>query len=361
MGRKHRVFDLVAGRPDVPLEAAGQLSDQLPADDPGQGAQLTRPVGDDATDQVAEMSSVRSPDARALYVSVWASLAFTVVSLVWGVALSSRLIVFDGVYSFVGVALSLLGVLALRAARKGPDERYPWGREVWEPLAIMLKAAALGGLCVYALIASVIEILRGGRELSAGWAVLYALIATVGGFVVSIYLRRRSAVGSDLVRAEAAEWWSDTLLSLGALGGFLLALGLQAGGRSDVARYVDPVLVALISAMFLRVPARLLAEGMREVLTMSPAPEIQEQLQSCVHDVEADYGFVESFLRTSKVGSRLDVEVDFVVDGSSNTQTVRWFDDVRQDLQDRFHQLGYTTSMTVSLTADRKWATSSSA
>lgn len=298
----------------------------------------------------------RPSDARALLVSVWASAGFAVLSLVWGLAVGSQLIVFDGLYSFAAVGLSVLAVLALRTARKGPDERYPWGREVWEPLAVVVKAAALGGLCVYALVGAVAEILNGGREIDAGWAVLYGIVATAGGVAVSVYLRRRRGPGSDLVRAEAAEWIGDTLLSFGVLVGFVVAYVLEATGHTEIARYVDPVLVAVISGAFLWIPARLIARGFREVLTMSPDAELQDQVRSRVADVERDYGFAESFLRSSKVGSRLDVEIGFVVDERSKAQTVRQFDEVRSVLDKRLRLPGYTLSMTVSFTGDRRWA-----
>ena len=296
-----------------------------------------------------------SSDARALLVSMWASVAFAVVSLGWGLALGSQLIVFDGLYSFASVGLSLLAVLALRTAGKGADERYPWGREAWEPVAIVIKAAALGALCVYAVVSAVGELLRGGREIEAGWAVLYAVLATAAGGAVSLYLRRRARHGSDLLRAEAAEWLGDTLLSLGVLAGFLLALVLERTGQAGLARYVDPAMVALISAAFLRVPARLLGAAMREVLTMAPSADLQERVRDRVDDVRLRYGFAESFLRCGKVGARLDVEVDFVVDDASRAQTVGQFDEVRADLHEQLTPLG-NVSMSVGFTADRRWA-----
>src|SRR5947209_6885339 len=97
-------------------------------------------------------------------------------------------------------------------------------------------------------------------------ALLVSMWASVAFAVVSLDLRRRARHGSDLLRAEAAEWLGDTLLSLGVLGGFLLALALERTGHADPARYVDPAMVAVISAAFLRVPARLLGAAMREVL-----------------------------------------------------------------------------------------------
>ncbi|ODU02026.1 MAG: cation diffusion facilitator family transporter [Pseudonocardia sp. SCN 72-86] len=293
-------------------------------------------------------------DARTLLVSVWASVAFAVVSLVWGLAVDSRLILFDGLYSFASVGLSLLGVWALRAARRGPDDRFPWGREIYEPVAIVVKAAALAGLCVYALAGAIGDLLAGGRDVDTGWALIYAVIATVGGVAVSLYMRRKARGGSDLVRAEAAEWWGDALLSVGVLVGFAGAWGLTLGGRDDIARYVDPAMVALISAAFLVVPARLLTAALREVLTMSP-PALREELLACVEEVRRDRGFAESFLRVSKVGSRLDVEVDFVVTPDSTAQTVADFDAVRADLRDRFRALGQGPSVSVGFTADRSW------
>jgi cation diffusion facilitator family transporter len=300
--------------------------------------------------------STGSADTRTLLISVWASAGFAVVALAWGLALDSQLIVFDGLYSFASVGLSLLAVLALRTARKGPDERYPWGREAWEPLTIVVKAAALGGLCIYALVGGIADILRGGREIDSGWALAYAVLATLGGGLVALVLRMRSRTGSGLVRAEAAEWIGDALLSLGVLGGFAAALVLERTGRSDLARYVDPAMVALISAAFLRLPGRLIVEGFRELLAMSPAAEIQDRIRAAVLAVERDYRFSESFLRASKIGSRLDVEIDFVVDDGSRAQTVRQFDEVRAELQERVRPLGMVTSISVGFTADRRWA-----
>ena len=303
------------------------------------------------------MASTRSPDGRALLISMWTSAAFAVVALVWGLATGSQLIVFDGLYSFASVGLSLAAVLALRTARKGPDERYPWGREAWEPLTVVVKAAALAGLSIYALVSAVGEILAGGRDIDIGWALLYGIVATVAGAVVSLILRRRArAGGSDLVRAEAAEWVGDTLLSVAVLAGFVVALVLEQTGRSDLARYVDPAMVALVSAAFLPVPAKLVDSGFRELLMMSPAPHLQARIAAAVKEVERTYRFAESFVRASKVGGRLDVEVEFVVDDESTAQTVHQFDAVRADLEARFEALDHLTSMSVGFTADRRWA-----
>jgi cation diffusion facilitator family transporter len=294
-------------------------------------------------------------DSSALLLSVVASSVFAVGSLVWGLLAGSQMIVFDGLYSFVSVALSLLAVWALRAARSGPDERYPWGREIFEPLTITVKAAALAGLCTYAMVGGIEEILAGGREIDAGWAVLYGAVATAAGLGVSLVLRRMSRGATDLVRAEAAEWMGDALLSIGAFAGFGVALGLQLTGRGDLARYVDPAMVVLTSAIYLRIPLRLAVEGLREVLTMSATPAMREQVSALVDDVAREWGLAEPAVRQSKVGTRLDVDIMFLVDAGSTARSVEEFDRVRAQLEDRLRATGLEPSLSVGFTADPRW------
>jgi cation diffusion facilitator family transporter len=300
--------------------------------------------------------STSARDQRLLMFSIWASAGFAVLSSVWGILSGSSMIVFDGLYSFVSIGLSVLALLGLRFSRSGADERFPWGRDAAEPLVVVIKAATLGALCAYAAVGGILDIVNGGREIAVGSAVVYAVVATLGGLTVGLVLRRGSRDGSDLVRAEAAEWLGDTLLSVGVLIGFLVAYVLVAAGRADVAAYVDPVMVTLVSLGFLWVPVKLITSSTREILSMAPEADVLDQLRTCVAAVEERYAFSESFLRASKVGSRMDIEIDFVVGADSPVRTISDSDTVRQDLHEQLAALGYERSVVVTFTADRRWA-----
>jgi cation diffusion facilitator family transporter len=295
-------------------------------------------------------------DQRLLMFSIWASAGFAVLSSVWGILSGSSMIVFDGLYSFVSIGLSVLAVLALRFSRRGADERFPWGRDAAEPLVVVIKAATLAALCAYAAVGGILDIVNGGREVAVGSAVVYAAVATLGGLGVALVLRRATRDSSDLVRAEAAEWLGDTLLSVGVLIGFLVAYVLVAAGRADVAAYIDPVMVTLVSLAFLWVPIKLIVSSLREILSMAPEADVLDQLRTCIAAVEERYAFSESFLRASKVGNRMDIEVDFVVGAESAVRTIADSDSVRQDLHERLAALGYDRSVVVTFTADPRWA-----
>jgi len=298
-------------------------------------------------------------DRRLLLLSVYASAGFAVLSSVWGILSGSSMIVFDGLYSFASIGLSGLGLFALRFTARGADERFPWGREVVEPMVVVVKATTLAALCAYAAVGGALDVVAGGRPVAAGWAVVYAVIATAGGLAVTVVLRRAARRGrsSELVRAEAAEWMGDTLLSVGVLVGFGVAVALDAAGRADLAAYVDPAMVVLVSLAFLRVPARLVAGGLREILSMSPPADVLERLNAEVEQVRERFGLRESWLRASRVGGRMDIEIDFLLDEpDARVRTVADCDAARRDVHDRLAALGYERSVVVAFTGDPRWA-----
>src|SRR5205085_9673566 len=85
----------------------------------------------------------------------------------------------------------------------------------------------------------------------------------------------------------------------------------------------------------MRVPATLMAGGLREILSKAAPAGTLEELRACVDAVGQRFGLGESFLRAAKVGSRVDIEVDFVVGADSPVRTVADCDRVRQDLHDQ--------------------------
>jgi predicted Co/Zn/Cd cation transporter (cation efflux family) len=89
---------------------------------------------------------------------------------------------------------------------------------------------------------------------------------------------------------------------------------------------------------------------------MAPEAEVMDQLRACVRTIQERYGLTESFLRASKVGNRMDIEIDFVVGAESTVRTIADSDTVRQDLHDQLAALGYERSVVVTFTGDRRWA-----
>ena len=108
-----------------------------------------------------------------------ATASMAVLGVVWGILSGSSVILFDGVYGALGVALTWLAMVASRLVAGGPTAKYPFGREALAPMVITLQGIALLGTCLYASIDAVMVIVDGGSDVSAGSAMVYGFISAV--------------------------------------------------------------------------------------------------------------------------------------------------------------------------------------
>ena len=93
--------------------------------------------------------------ARVLALNV--AVAFA--KLAFGYATGAISIISDGFHSLTDGASNVMGIVAMRAARKPPDEDHPYGHRKYETLAA-------AGIFVFLLLV-VIEVVQGALEPAA--------------------------------------------------------------------------------------------------------------------------------------------------------------------------------------------------
>jgi len=248
-----------------------------------------------------------SSEQAVLVISALGAGFFALAALIWGLFSGSMAILFDGAYSFISLALSLLSLLALKLARAPADSRFNFGRPLAEPLAIAFKALMLMLLCLTSLGLAVAAVVSGGRSIVAGLAVIFALLSVVGCALIWRFLQQRQKrLQSSLVEAESKQWLMDTLLSGAVLVGFSLAWALESLGHTQAAAYADPVMVILASCYFLLLPIKMLRQALGELLLASPDPQLRRQ----VYREVATLGIHRSQCRMARFGNHLLLEVD---------------------------------------------------
>lgn len=292
-------------------------------------------------------------EQSALRLSLAASVVVAVVAVVWGLLANSQVILFDGAYTLLGMALTGLSMGAARVAARGPTARFPFGLEALVPLVIGVQGIALLGTIAYATLEAVRVILDGGSEVAAAAVAGYGAFTAVISLVV--YRRMRTAdPTSDLLDAEARAWWAGFLLSMVVLVGSLGALGLRAAGLTAIEPFVDPVLVLLASALLLPTPLAMLRTTLVELLEGAPSPAVLEPVERAVAAVRAEHGLPEPILRVSKLGRKLYVEVDFVI--PDGVWDVAGEDEVRRAVGAGLADLPYDLWINVELTTDPELA-----
>lgn len=288
-------------------------------------------------------------EARALRLSVYASLLVGVVGVVWGLVADARIVLFDGIFTIFGTALSGLSLLASWAAGLEPDERYPFGREAVIPVAIVVQGAALTATLFYAAFDSISLLLAGGTDAAPASVVGYGVLTLVVAIAVMLGLPRLTP-RSELAAAEADQWKAGALLSAIIAVGAAAATGADALGWDAVVRYADPVLVLVAVAVLAPVPWRLLTSGGREILEAAPPAEVSRGIEAEARRVAAEFGLGEPIVRATKLGRRLYVEVDFLV--GAGEWDVSEEDKVRRSLIAGLDPLGYDVWANVELTTD---------
>lgn len=156
--------------------------------------------------------------SRVLLLVLLLNLIVAAAKLAFGYATNTVSIVSDGFHSLTDSASNVMGLVALRAARKPPDDDHPYGHRKYETLAA-------GGIIIFLLFvivevirASVTRLIYGGSPevTSASFAVMLVTLA-INLFVVRYETGRGLALNSELLIADAMHTRSDVLTSCAVL------------------------------------------------------------------------------------------------------------------------------------------------
>lgn len=287
-----------------------------------------------------------------LLVSLVVTAALGVLGIVWGWLAGSQAILFDGAYTGLGLLLSALSLHTSRIVTAGPSTNYPFGREALAPLVIMIQGIALLATLGYAVITSVLSLLAGGSDVEALSGILYG--AVTGAVAVGVWLfLRRQAANSDLVRAEAAQWLAGVGLSVGMLVAFGAAAILGGTDLAWLAAYVDPAVVIVAGFVLFPIPLGMVRETVRELLEGSPPVSVQQPVQALVDAVSAEHGLDAPTVRMSKLGAKLYLEVDYLVEpGRYDTA---FADKIRRALKEALREQPLEVWLNVDLSTDATW------
>jgi predicted Co/Zn/Cd cation transporter (cation efflux family) len=282
---------------------------------------------------------------RTLLVTITVTVVLGTVGVVWGIAVGSQMILLDGVFALIEVALTALLLRASSLAVQGPTRNFPYGRESATPLVIGIYGFVLCGTLVYAAVEALATIRSGGSDFTAGWGIAFGLFTTAGSIATWIWLRS-SAGTSDLLATETAAWRVSSARGFGIVAGFTLMALLVRADRDEVARYVDPVMVLITCMVFVPTPLRMIRTTVLELLEGNPADSIRDAVDERVEAVRQEFGLDSLSTRATKVGPKLYIEIEGPIDGRA---TIADEHRVRQRAFDLLDELPYDIWLNVEL------------
>ena len=250
-------------------------------------------------------------EKRILIFSALLASGFAVGGLILGVLVGSLVIVFDGVYSSVSLVLTLLSLAVSKYIQNPSRQHFPFGKAVLEPVVIAIKGSVILIIVSYSLYSAIMALFTGGREVDASIATLFGIVNVLGCGYAWWYIAQKSKrFSSGLITAEARQWQMDTLLSVAVTLGFIFAWAMTLSPFEEYSVYADPVMMILMSFYFIKVPADMLKEAIREMLMMSPSTEILEIVDKEVCAIDKQSMQHIELDAVTKVGRELRISVN---------------------------------------------------
>ena len=294
---------------------------------------------------------------KILKISMVGALFFALFGIAWGWTAQSEMIIFDGLYSFISLALTMLSLYINNFIAKKELDKYPFGKYILEPLVISFKSLIIGGMCLYSLIGAIQDVVHGGNTVEYGSALIYSIVSVIGCGGVYIFMKKKGdKISSELIKVEASQWLMDTLLSIGVLVGFVIAMILRNTRFSGLNVYIDPMMVIMVSVVFIKMPVQSFINAFKEILCVKADDEINDDIYLIVKEIEKEYKFEDSISRVSKIGGELRIEIDFIYNEESKLKDLDQMDCVREKVYDAIKHINYNKWLNVSFTGDKKWA-----
>lgn len=181
---------------------------------------------------------------RVLWWVLGANLLVALAKIIVGRLAGSVSLQADGLHSVFDGSSNIVGLVAIRIARKPPDLEHPYGHRKAEVLASML----IGGLIVlglYEIGGSAYEALVTGRRPTFSFLALAVVLGTLAANIFVALLERRAGrrLKSPLLLADARHTASDVLATISVLAA-LIGVKLGFPFLDLIAAFVVMVVVA---------------------------------------------------------------------------------------------------------------------
>lgn len=289
--------------------------------------------------------------------SIFSSLFLSVIGVSAGFLLSSSFVLFDGLYALLSVILSIFSLGGGRFITVKDDIHFPFGKEALEPILVFFQYLIVFLLLIYAFVNSVDDIRSGGNPVELGWVIGYLCLTAIIAIGVFRHLKQlNKSTRSILATAEVEQWRITVIMGIGAVIGYSIAGIAKWFEMDQVARYIDPIMVILIVLYLIRYPIREMVKSMREMLGMSTSENLMLKIRENVLFIANQYDVEDVYLRISKTGSIIFIEIDLIVPKIYAYDSIIQQDAIRERIDKSLFWLPQNKWLTIAFTANRKWA-----
>jgi cation diffusion facilitator family transporter len=242
---------------------------------------------------------------RASLGGVLVSIALGAIKVIAGVLGHSYALIADGVESMLDVVSGLVVAGSLRIAARPPDEQYPFGYGKVEPVAALVIAVGLLVTAIGIAIQSVREILTPHQTPAPFTLVVLVLVVVTKELLFRFLFSTGESIDSQAMRTDAWHHRSDSLTSLAAFIGILIALVGRKGYEP-----ADDWAALFAAGVIAYNGVRLFRTARREIMDASLPESVVEDIREIARHVDGVAGIDMCRVRKSGLGLWVDIHVE---------------------------------------------------
>lgn len=199
--------------------------------------------------QIASKDGTRYSSVQRVLVTVLvANLFVTAVKIYLGFVTGALAVIADGFHSLVDSSSNLVGLFAIRMARRPADERHPYGYRRYETLG----ALAIGGLLLVAaweIGTSILERLISGAEPAINPLIIILVVLTLPLNILIVFIETRAGkqLNSEILLADAKHTQTDLYVTVSVI---LSLVGVGLGWIWSDALVAAGVVFLIVRAAF---------------------------------------------------------------------------------------------------------------
>lgn len=293
-------------------------------------------------------------ESNILKFSVLGTVFFAIFGLAWGWLIKSEMIIFDGLYSFISVILSLASLFVCKVIEVKDNEDFPFGKYVLEPLVVSVNSIILITMCLWSLYDAINALLLGGNSVNTSSAIVYSIVSTLGSLVFYKKIKKASRkINSELIESESVQWLMDGILSATVLFGFISAAIISKTTLAHITKYIDPVMVIITSILFLKAPLNIFINSFKEVLGVRVPEKISIEVKKQVEVIKKEHNFIQAVTRVLKIGRSVKIEVNFIIDENNTIITKEEKEIIKKELYKGINSYSYYKDMQIMFTSNK--------
>jgi len=275
-------------------------------------------------------------EKRAYQLSLFGAFFMAALGFAFAYLTHSEAILLDGVFSLINMLMIGLTLFVFLRILPVVNNRFQFGMAQAEPMLNLVKAILFLCAIVFAIYSATVALIQGGRTIDFGLGVWYALIASVGCFlIVAIIHRINKKNPSPMLDVEKKGWMVDGFLSSAVFFVFIVGSLLKNTQWSIYLDYVDPIMVLFISTAIVPIPVKIFKDNFFELLLSAPSVKVQAEIDEKIQEVFKNYPIDDFYIRSAKTGRYFTVWI-MCLNNEHQPMSMSDYDAIRQKLYKKF-------------------------